>query len=287
MIKVAITGSTGFIGKRLTTFLIEKGVTVIALRKEHFSVEKKHELSILLNGCDVVVNLAGAPVICRWTKANKKRILDSRVKTTRKLVDIINELSDKPKTLISISAVGIYSAEEVWNENDGTYENDFLSHVCRRWEGEAKKVSNEVRLIIPRLGVVLDKSEGAFPKMMFPFKYYLGGRIASGHQGFSWIHIQDLLNIFWYIINKKEVKGVIHATAPQICDNLLFTYTLARMLSKPVIFYTPRFLLHLLYGEGATVLTKGQKVFPSKLVNTDFHFEFSDLKSAIKELCTL
>lgn len=285
MIKIAITGSTGFIGKRLTSFLMEKGATVITLRKEHFSVEKRDELSVLLNGCDIVINLAGTPINCRWTKVNKKKILDSRVKTTHTLVDAINDLTHKPKTLISISAVGIYSEEEVWNEEDGTYENDFLSRVCQRWENEAKKVTKEVRLVIPRLGVVLDKNEGAFPKMIVPFKYYLGGRISSGHQGFSWIHIHDLLNMFWHIINKVEICGIVNATTPQICDNLLFTYAVARTISKPVSFTIPEFMLRLVYGEAATILTKGQKVFPSKLVNNDFFFEYPDLKSALKELC--
>lgn len=287
MIKIAITGSTGFIGKRLTSFLTKKGAIVISLRRELFNPEKSEELSAILNGCDVVINLAGSPINCRWTKANKRKIKESRIRTTRTLVEAINNLPIKPSTFISTSAVGIYSEAEVWNETDGEHENDFLSRICQRWEAEAKKVSKEVRLVILRLGVVLDKEEGAFPKMMLPFTHYLGGQIGSGRQGFSWIHIYDLLNAFFKVISEQDINGVVHCTAPQICDNLLFTYTLARTIHRPVVFHYPEFVFRLLYGKGAVVVTKGQKVFPSKLLNNDFHFEYPDLKSAMRELCII
>jgi uncharacterized protein (TIGR01777 family) len=283
--KVAITGSTGFIGKHLTAFLKNKGVEVHAIAREHFLPDQKLKLISLLDGCDAVINLAGASINCRWTKANKQIIKDSRVKTTRILVQAINELATKPEVLLSISAVGIYTNKEVWSERSGTYDKGFLASVCLEWEAEAKKVSSDVRLVIPRLGVVLGKDGGAFPKISLPFRLFAGGRIASGNQGFSWIHIDDLLNIFWTVINTKKIKGIIHCTAPQMCDNILFTYTLANIIHRPALFHIPSFIFKMIYGESASLITNGQKVFPYKLLNYGYLFQYPEIKTALKNLC--
>lgn len=284
--KIAITGSTGFIGKHLTSFLIEKGVEVHAIKREHLLPDQKSQLVSLLNGCDAVINMAGTSINCRWTKTNKEKIRNSRVMTTRVLVQVINELEVKPEVLISISAVGIYTNKEVWSERAGTYGKGFLASVCLEWEAEAKKVSPDVRLVIPRLGVVLGKDGGAFPKMYLPFRYFAGGRIASGNQGFSWIHIDDLIEVFWTILNNKNIKGVIHCTAPQMCDNMIFTYTLAKVINKPVLLHIPSFVFKVLYGESASLITKGQKVFPYKLLNYGFMFQYPEIKTALKNLCS-
>lgn len=283
--KVAITGSTGFIGKHLTAFLKNKGVEVHAIAREHFLPDQKLKLISLLDGCDAVINMAGASINCRWTKANKQIIKDSRIKTTRILVQAINELAAKPEVFLSISAVGIYTNKEVWSERSGTYDKSFLANVCLEWEAEAKKVSSDVRLVIPRLGVVLGKDGGAFPKMSLPFRFFAGGRIASGNQGFSWIHIDDLLNIFWTVINTKKIKGIIHCTAPQMCDNILFTYTLANIIHRPVLFHIPSFIFKIIYGESASLFTNGQKVFPYKLLNYGYLFQYPEIKTALKNLC--
>lgn len=283
--KIAITGSTGFIGKHLAAFLKSKGTEVCAIRREHLLPNQKSELISLLNGCDAIINLAGASINCRWTKANKQEIRDSRIKTTRYLVQTINELGTKPNVFISISAVGIYTDKEVWSERDGAYDNSFLARVCQDWEAEAKKINSDVRLVIPRLGVVLSKDGGAFPKMALPFRFFVGGTIASGNQGFSWIHINDLLEIFWTVINTPRIKGVIHCTAPQMCDNLIFTYTLAKESHRPVCFSIPSFFFKLLFGERASIFTKGQKVFPYKLLNYGYLFQYPEIKTALRELC--
>ena len=284
--KIAITGSTGFIGKHLTTFLTNKGAQVYAIKREYLLLDQKSKLISLLKGCDAVINLAGASINCRWTKSNKQKIRDSRINTTRYLVQTINELASKPELFISVSAVGIYADKEVWSERDGTYDKGFLASVCMEWEAEAKKISPDVRLVIPRLGVVLSKDGGAFPKMFLPFRLFAGGRIASGNQGFSWIHINDLLDIFWTIINTKGIKGTIHCTAPQMCNNLIFTYTLAKVSHRPVCLHIPSFIFRILYGESASIITKGQKVFPYKLLNYGYLFQYPEIKSALKELCT-
>lgn len=284
--KVAITGSTGFIGRHLTAFLISKGADVQAIRREDLLPERKLDLIALLNGCDAIINLAGASINCRWSKTNKLKIRDSRVKTTRTLVQAINELGNKPEVFISVSAVGIYTdKKEIWSEREGAYDEGFLSKVCQEWEAEARKIHDDVRLVIPRLGVVLSKDGGAFPKMALPFRLFAGVRIASGNQGFSWIHLKDLLEIFWTIINTKKIKGVINCTAPQMCDNLIFTYSMAKESHRPVFLSIPSLLFKLLYGERASIFTKGQKVFPYKLLNYGFMFQFPEIKTALRELC--
>lgn len=282
--KIAITGSTGFIGKHLSAFLINKGVEVHAIKREHYLPDRKTELISFLNGCDAVINLAGSSINCRWTKANKQKIKDSRIKTTRYLVQLINELATKPEVFISISAVGIYTDKEVWSERSATYDKGFLASVCLEWEAEAKKVSSDIRLVIPRLGVVLSNDGGAFPKMFLPFRFFAGGRIASGNQGFSWIHLDDLLEIFWTIINTKKMKGIIHCTAPQMCDNLIFTYTLAKASHRPVLLHIPSFIFRFIYGEGASMIINGQKVFPYKLLNYGYSFQYPEIKTALKDL---
>ena len=255
------------------------------MKREHYLPDNKSKLISLLNGCDAVINLAGASINSRWTKENKQKIRDSRIKTTRYLVQVINELATKPEAFISISAVGIYPDKEIWSERDGNYDNGFLAGVCKDWEAEAKKVSTDVRLVIPRLGVVLSKDGGAFPKMYLPFRLFIGGRIASGSQGFSWIHIDDLMNIFWTIITTKKIKGIIHCTAPQMCDNLIFTYSLAKIAHKPACFRIPSVIFKIMYGEGASILTKGQKVFPYKLLNYGYSFQYPEINKALKNLC--
>ncbi len=282
--KVAIAGSTGFIGKNLTSYLIKKGVEVHALGRDCFLLGQKPKLISLLRGCDAVINLAGAPINSEWTDEYKQEIRNSRIETTRYLVQAINELEVKPEVFISTSAVGIYTEDEAWSEEDGVYDKNFLSKVCMDWEAEAQKISPEVRLVIPRLGVVLSTKGGAFPKMILPFRFFVGGRLASGSQGFSWIHINDLLAIFWWTINHKEVKGVIHCTAPQMCDNLIFTYTLAKIMHHPIFFHIPAFVFKLLYGERAVIILKGQKVFPYKMLKYGYLFQYPDLKTALTDL---
>lgn len=282
--KVAISGSTGFIGKHLSEFLRTKGAGVVSLKHSLFDTADAGALYKALEGCDVVVNLAGAPINQRWTDASKKEIICSRLNATNRLVEVMNGMEVKPKTFVSISAVGIYPSKVICTEEHGEYGTTFLSDVCIQWELAAQKISRDVRLVIPRFGVVLGNDGGALPKMLLPFKLFLGGRIASGNQGFSWIHINDLLAALYLIMQDSRLSGVFNFTAPQLLTNRDFAYLAARELHRPNWLHLPEFVFRMLYGEGHIVVTDGQQVYPDRLLNEGYRFKYDKLYLALQSL---
>lgn len=282
--KIAISGSTGFIGTHLSSFFSANGAEVILLKREFFTSADDIALRIALDGCDVVINLAGATINHRWTSAYKTKIMNSRILTTRKLVTAINKLNRKPHTFISVSAVGIYSTDKVQREDDFTYDNTFLSQVCVKWEEEARKISSQTRLVIPRFGVVLAKDGGALPLMLLPFRMFMGGKIASGNQGFSWIHMEDLQNAILFLILNPQLQGVFNFTAPQIMNNRKFAETAAKVLHRPSWLTVPGFVFYLLYGKAHILMTKGQKAYPLRLLEEGFEFRYLDLESALENI---
>lgn len=284
IMKIAISGSTGFIGKYLTDSFVSRGMTVIPLLHYMFLSSSDAVLKKALEGCDMVINLAGTTINCRWNRTNKEKILQSRVATTRKLVDAVNSMKTKPYLFISVSAVGIYPSQGIYTERSSDRDDGFLATVCYRWENEAKKVSPGIRLVITRLGVVLASDGGALPKMLLPFRYYAGGKIASGKQGFSWIHIDDLLAAFRFIMHNPELSGVVNLVAPQPISNREFAQEAGRALHRPHWLTAPAFLFRLLYGEGHVTVTGGQHVFPLHLLTAGYDFRYPSIKKALNNL---
>lgn len=280
--KIAISGSSGFIGRHLTDIFTARGDKVIALKRSLFERPDTEALRDVLTDCHVVINLAGAPINQRWTFHNKKDILDSRVDTTRRLVEVINAMERKPSLFISVSAVGIYPSEGIYTEESMAKADNFLSTVCKRWEREARKISHDVRLVIPRLGVVLAADGGALPRMLLPFRLFLGGRIASGNQGFSWIHIKDVEQAFRFVIAHKELSGVINFVSPQPITNRVFTQAVSEVLNRPSWLPVPSFVFWLLYGAGSIIVTSGQQVYPVRLVDAGYIFQYSNIRTALK-----
>jgi hypothetical protein len=280
--KVLISGSTGLVGKTLAKVLIENGVDVISAGRADFA-KGVDALALKVSQVDVVVNLAGAPIVARWSASHKKEIIDSRILTTRKLVEAIAKSQSRPQLFISTSAVGIYPEGEVFSEANARFGDDFLAKVCIDWEAEAMKAAPYTQVAIFRLGVVLSAKGGALSKLLLPFKLGLGGPIAGGKQGFSWIHIDDLINAYLYVI-EKQLDGVFNLTAPEIIDNAGFTRALGKALHRPAFLPVPAFALRLIYGEGASALTNGQKVHPANLLTERFVFKFPDLSGALKDL---
>ncbi|MBK3516815.1 TIGR01777 family oxidoreductase [Carboxylicivirga marina] len=286
--KVAISGATGFIGTALSSFLESNGFDVIRLKRHHFTSKRVGQLNKLLNGCSVIINLAGAPVAAKkWTKAYKHEILNSRIDTTERLVEAIHEMTTKPDVFISTSAVGIYDSYEVHDEFSTNYSNDFLADVCQQWEARAYRAQSldNVRLCIVRLGVVLGNEGGAFPRMIKPFKLGLGSKLGDGHQVFPYIHINDVLSAFWYLIQRKASHGIYNFVAPQMISNLEITEALQKRTRKSLLPAVPKAALRLLYGEGAELLLTGQKVKPKRLEKDGFHFAFPDIESVLDDLC--
>lgn len=281
---IAISGNSGFIGQHLTDFLSARGDVIIPLKHSMFRSKSNKELREALNGCDVVINLAGETINQRWTNRAKRKIMNSRMYTTRRLVSVINAMEQKPELFISASAVGIYPDQGIYSENSTSEGTGFLAEVCIRWEEEAQKLSRDVRLVITRFGVVLSKDGGALPKMLLPFRFFVGGKIASGKQGFSWIHIDDVLHAMGFIMEHDELSGVINLVSPQPLTNRAFTRITSEVLHRPAWFTMPRKLFHFLYGEGEELLTKGQQAYPSRLLSAGYSFRYSDIRLALSSI---
>lgn len=276
--KIVISGSTGMIGRKLSDVLGGMGHRVVGLRRGDFEGDPEL-LKEKLKYAGAVINLAGAPIAGRWSRKYKKEIMDSRTDVTRKLVDAVTS----PLMFISASAVGIYPDGKIVDEECSETAGNFLSEVCLRWEAEAAKLHPDSALAIMRLGVVLDKKGGALPKMLLPFRLGVGGPIAGGRQGFSWIHIDDLINAFVFVLEHR-LAGTFNLTAPGVTDNLGFSQTLGKVLHRPAVMPLPAFSLKLAFGEGAQVLTVGQKAVPARLLKAGFTFRFTEAEGALRDL---
>lgn len=278
---IAISGASGFIGRHLSTYFSSKGNEVRNIPRIESGLA---EFIKTIEGTDVVINLAGAPVIGRWSRSYKDKLVSSRVKTTLQIVEAINAAEKKPELLISASAIGIYSAQGEHTESKCVEADDFLGKLCREWETAAKGKPEDTRLAIVRMGIVLGKDGGAFQRMFPLFRKGLGGKIASGKQGFSWIHIYDVVQAIDYIISNRQVQGVFNFTAPQVVDNHKFTLVLARAVGRRAFMAVPAFMLRLLFGEGSVAVAGGQFVHPENLQKAGFMFNYPKLSDAVDDL---
>ncbi len=282
--KICLTGGTGFLGSRITEFFISNGFEVINLSRQDFSKSVEF-IAEKIEGAEMLVNLAGAPILKRWSSSYKKTILDSRVKTTQKLVDAIKHTTQKPSIVLSSSAVGIYDQVYEHDEFSDRLADDFLAEVCKKWEGAiAPLASEDIKLAVMRIGVVLDAKEGAFAKMLPSFKMGLGAVIGDGMQAFPCIHINDFLSAIWYILKNPDSKGVYNLVAPDMVSNKYFSKKLGEKLKRPVLFKANSIAMKLIFGEGADVLLKGQKVRPQRLMDLDFPFQFPTVDSMLDDL---
>jgi uncharacterized protein (TIGR01777 family) len=283
--KIAITGSSGFIGTSLLSGLYKTEMDFFPLKRNETDTVWAEKIG----QCDVLINLAGAPVIQRWTPRNKNKILYSRINTTKRLVSILNELPrrNSPCLFISASAIGIYPSDEgrMYDEESNAIGDGFLPEVVVHWEKEALELTNRyVRLVIPRIGVVLGKDGGLIKKILPIFKLGLGGIIASGQQSVSFIHIDDLVQAFRFFIENKDTAGIYNLTAPEITSNRKLTKTMAEVLNRPAIVPVPAFALKLLYGKAAAIMINGEKVYPKHLLGAGFEFKFPDVETAVRDL---
>jgi uncharacterized protein (TIGR01777 family) len=281
MQNIVITGASGFVGTNLTKMFIDEGYNVIAVnRRDLQNIEK---LTSLLNNAKAIINLAGANIIGRWSDEYKKLLYSSRLDTTTALIKAIEKCEIKPEILISTSAVGIYANKKTYNEENGEYADDFLGNLCKEWENKALEAKQfGVRTAIFRFGIVMGDG-GALAKMLLPFKLGVGGTIGNGSQAFSFIHIKDLVNAYKFALN-NPLEDIYNLTAPVPTTNKGLTTALGKTLHRPTIFPVPEFVLKLIFGEGAKVLTDGQSVEPKRLQESGFEFEFKTIDETIKNL---
>jgi uncharacterized protein (TIGR01777 family) len=242
------------------------------------------EIAKVLEGTDIVINLAGAPIIHRWSDAYKKVLYDSRILTTRNVVEAMRRMKKKPELLVSTSAVGIYATDGPMSETDYTYGDNFLTKICKDWEAEAKEAEEFTRVVIFRFGVVLGKGGGALSKMLPSFKLGIAGTIGDGSEPFSWVHIDDLLNAYLFVFANEKRRGTFNLCAPNPVTNRELTKTLGKILHRPTVIPLPKFVLKFLFSEGATVLTEGQKVIPERLLEIGFRFKYSTIEEALREV---
>ncbi len=310
--QIGITGATGLVGRRLATELVAAGHEIVAfsrregplpgLPSEATSVRwnpaqesSQPGFEEALTGLDALVHLAGETVAQRWTTASRRRIRDSRIVGTRNLVTALERVGAQPSRFLSASAVGYYGSrddDELHEEADpGT---GFLSEVSLGWEAEAGRARS---LGIPtsclRIGVVLSPDGGALGRMLPPFRLGLGGRLGSGSQWMSWIHLADVVGAMIHLLRRKAasdasaspLRGAYNLTAPSPATNRDFTRALGRALGRPVIAPVPGFAMRLLFGEMAdALLLEGQRVVPKRLLDSDFRFAHPELEAALRHL---
>ncbi len=281
---IAITGSNGFIGKEIQHRLSSNNLYFQAIPRD-LLYHPNEQLEDLLNQSDIVINLAGASIQKRWTRKHKLSIYQSRVFTTRNLVKTIEKISQKPKKLISISAIGIYDSIREHDEYSHYLSNNFLGKVCRDWEHAALFAKNfGLNVYILRLGIVLGNKGGVIKKLMPLFKLGLGASLGNGKQAMSFIHIEDLINIISLVIENKIGEGIYNLVSPTFTTNKEFSELLARKLHKPLLFSIPAFVLKLLYSEGSQVLLDGQKVIPAHLLEQHYEFSYPTINEALDNI---
>ena len=276
--KVVITGGSGFIGRAIAERLRASGHTVTAVSL------RTPPSSEVFAGCGAVVHLAGEPVAQRWTAAAKERIMNSRVQGTRTLVAALRH--QPPAVLVSASAIGYYGSrgDELLTE-DSPPAADFLGQVAVAWEQEARVAERfGVRVVTPRIGVVLGRGGGALPKMAFPFRFGVGGRLGNGKQWTSWIHLDDLIALVEFSIATTAVSGALNAVAPTPVTNADFTRELAAALHRPAIFPVPAAALKLLLGEMSQVVLASQRVIPKAALRAGFQFRFTEVGEALRQI---
>jgi uncharacterized protein (TIGR01777 family) len=287
-----ITGGTGFIGSELTNFFLQQEHNITVLSRNTLNLPNVRIIKSIkqINSdekIDVIINLAGAPINKRWSSSYKKLLINSRLEVTKNLILLIRSLKTKPNLFISASAIGYYGAQNnKYIDENSSYINDFIHELCDLWELEAGKAEKlGVRTCITRLGVVLGKNGGALKEMLPIFKLGLGGKIGSGKQFFSWIHLSDVISAFNFLINDKKQKGIFNITSPDPVTNYKFTKTLGKILNRPTIFAVPAFAIKIMFGEmGEKLLSNGVAVYPKKLLDNGYKFQFKMLESALDDI---
>jgi len=298
--KMLITGGTGFVGTQLTSRLLRESHEITILTR--FRNEKKRNFpsvsylqtdptqrgvwQSVINDQDVIINLAGASIFSRWTEENKRAIRESRILTTRNLVDGIDPQRGKNITLFSTSAVGYYGfhGDEELTE-DSPPGNDFLARIAAEWEEEALKAREKgSRVVITRFGIVLGKGGGALSQMIPLFQKFIGGPIGSGQQWFSWIHMEDLAEAFIFLLGRPEITGPVNLCSPNPLKNRDLAKALGRVLRRPSSVPAPGFMVKLILGEFGSVILEGQRVVPRRLLESGFTFRYRDIDRALENI---
>jgi uncharacterized protein (TIGR01777 family) len=294
---ITIAGGTGFIGKKLSKSFKDNNEKIGIISRDSrkaslevpyaddFSTWETSDLKRILNTTDILINLSGASLAAkRWTDEYKKLIINSRIEPAKKLAETIQSIENPPKLVITASGIGIYGNTENITDETGPAGNDFLSHVCVQWE-KASFINNpDIRQVNARMGVILDKKEGAFPKLILPFKFFTGSILGTGKQYLPWIHIDDLISAYHFVIKNENLSGPINFVSEKPVTMTEFAKAISKVTKRPVLFKIPEFFLNIALGEQAIIVTKGQNAIPVKLIESGFKFTYSEAEEAIRSL---
>jgi len=299
-VKIFMTGGTGFIGPHIAARLIRDGHEVTILMRSAGEAKEPVPGVAYLKGdptqsgswqeemrnFDTVINLAGASIFSRWTEQQKRAIRESRISTTRNIVEAIEISAGKSFTLFSTSAVGYYGFhgdEDLTEESPAG--NDFLASVAAEWESEARAAQKKgARVVTTRFGIVLGDTGGVLGQMIPIFKSFIGGSIGNGRQWFSWVHMKDLTEAFIFLLNHPEISGPVNVCSPMPVQNKDLARAVGRALHRPSFFPAPGFMVKLVLGEFGSVILQGQKVLPRRLLESGFVFEYPEIGKAIESL---
>ncbi|WP_134701486.1 TIGR01777 family oxidoreductase [Ammoniphilus sp. YIM 78166] len=293
--KIAVLGGTGFIGGQLARQYIQQGHSLFLFTRNPHKYNTGNPLITYLKwplqggdtplAVDALINLAGESINQRWTSSAKASILNSRIETTRELAQEL-EKGIRTSVLLNASAVGYYghSTTEIFDEDAMIPPQDFLAEVVHAWEEEVKPMAQQgIRVIRARFGVVLGREGGALPKMVLPYKLFAGGRVGSGNQYLSWIHIDDVVGLMLHCIEKDGVQAAVNFTAPNPVTMDQFGKTVGQVLHRPHWLPTPAFVLQLALGEMSDLVLKGQQVIPHRALETGYRFKYPFLKEALED----
>jgi uncharacterized protein (TIGR01777 family) len=299
--RVIITGGTGLVGRPLAAGLAEDGHEVIVLsrhpegagrlpagvRAARWDGATAEGWGHLVEGAGAVVNLAGENLSAgRWTAERKARIVASRVNAGQAVVEAVKSAQQRPAVVVQSSAVGYYGphGDEAVDESSPAGP-DYLSRIALQWEASTQEVEGlGVRRAIIRTGVVLSRYGGALPRLLLPFRFFVGGTVGSGRQWFPWIHIVDEVRAIRFLIDRPEARGPFNLSAPNPVTYASLARTLGRVLHRPALVPVPGFALRLLFGEMATVLLEGQREVPAALLRLGFTFRYPELAPALRDL---
>jgi uncharacterized protein (TIGR01777 family) len=297
---IFVTGATGFIGRALILRLQRDGHTVTAWVRNEGRARGALGADVDLLPIDAgdqalrdalavsagVVNLAGEPLIGRWTRARRQAIIESRVQLTERLVQAMQYAEHQPEAFVSGSAVGYYGdrGDEVLTE-DSAPADDFLAHLCRDWERSALRAESAgTRVVLLRTGIVLGREGGALARLLLPFKLGVGGAIGSGKQYMPWIHLHDHVDMIAAALSDERFNGPVNVSAPAPVTNRDFGRALGRALHRPAVMPLPGFALKLALGEASSVLLTGQRAVPEKALGLGFSFQYPEIDSALAEI---
>ena len=304
--RIIITGGTGLIGRALSAELVQSGYDVVVLSRDpHRKVVTQTGVTIvdwdvqtgrgwahLADGADAIVNLAGESLAgkslftMRWTPERKRQIIESRVRAGSAVVDAVRSVEHKPRMIVQASAVGYYGprgSERITEEDEPG--KDFMADICLNWEASSAPVEGfGVRRAVIRLGIVLSRTGGALPQQMLPFRFFAGGSIGNGRQGYPWVHITDVSRAIRFLIENPAATGVYNLCSPQPLTNAEFGRALAHAMHRPFWLPIPALAFKIAFGEAATILLDGQKTYPQRLLDQGFEFRYPEVGAALANL---